>query len=113
MELLDKAYDILLWIAAVFLAVNMCVCLIRAIIGPRFTDRVVSVNIICTKTIILIAVLSFLLGDSAVVDIAIVYAMISFLAVVVLSKCYLLPHHINPADPDHVMYREEKEEETA
>jgi hypothetical protein len=24
--------------------------------------------------------------------------MIAFLAVVVLSKCYIMPHHVNPAD---------------
>lgn len=111
MELIDKAYNILLWVSMAVLAVTMCACLVRGIIGPRFTDRVISVNIISTKSIIMIAVLSFLLGDSAVVDIAIVYAMISFLAVMVLSKCYLLPHHVNPADPDHVMYRQLEEEE--
>ena len=86
-------YQILLWISTVILSLSICACLIRAILGPRFTDRIVSINVICTKAVIMIAILSSLLEQDSLLDIAIIYAMISFLAVVVLSKCYLLPHH--------------------
>ena len=100
METIDAAYRMLLWISAIFVSLLLCVCLIRAIIGPRFTDRIIAINVICTKTIIMIAVLSCLLNNSSLLDIAIVYAMIAFLVVVVLSKCYIMPHHANPADLD-------------
>ena len=98
METIDSAYQVLLWVSAIFLSLLLCACLVRAILGPRFTDRVMAINLICSKTIIMIAVLSFLLADSSLLDIAIVYSMISFLMVVVLSKCYIMPHHANPAD---------------
>ena len=98
MEAIDKAYSVLLWISTVFLSVYVCACLVRAILGPRFTDRVVAINIICTQTIIMIAILSCLFQNSSLLDIAIVYAMIGFLAVVVLSKCYIMPYHTNPLD---------------
>jgi len=101
METINNAYQMLLWFSAVFLVLSICACLILAIIGPRFTDRIVSINVICTKVVIMIALLSFLLEESNLLDIAIVYAMVSFLAVVVLSKCYVLPHHTNLADPDY------------
>ena len=107
MEVIDNAYRIILWISVTFLSVSLCACLVRAILGPRFTDRVISINIICTKTIIIIALLSSLLRDSALLDIAIVYAMIAFLAVVVLSKCYIMPHH---ADPVNLDFNEDKRE---
>lgn len=110
MEALDFAYEILLWGALIFLALAIIACLIRAILGPRFTDRVVCVNVICTKSIIIIAILSFLLEQSHLLDIAIVYAMISFLAVVILSKCYLLPNHINPMEENEIFHREKKED---
>lgn len=108
MEAIDTAYSILLWFSLAFLAVTVTLCLLRGIMGPRFTDRVVSVNIVCTKSIIMIAILSFLLDSPMLVDIAIVYAMISFLAVVVLSKCYLLPHHVNPVDQEHIFHPDRK-----
>ena len=90
---LSRAYDIFLWISSIYLSLSICVCLFRAIIGPRLADRIVAINVICTKVVILIALMSRLFDKPSMLDIAIVYAMISFLAMVVLSKCYLLPEH--------------------
>jgi len=89
METIDAAYRALLWVSAIILSLLLCASLVRAILGPRFTDRIVAINLICTKTIIMIAVLSYLRNDNSLLDIAIVYAMISFLVMVVLSKCYI------------------------
>jgi len=93
---LSVAYNTLFIFSATLLVLLIFISLIRAILGPRFTDRLIAINLICTKGIILIAILSCLLGEAAMLDVAIVYAMISFLAVVVLSKCYILPHHTRP-----------------
>ena len=60
----------------------------RAIKGPKITDRIVAVNMIGTLTIIIICILAVYLKESYLVDVALVYAMISFLAVVVLCKVY-------------------------
>ena len=97
MEAVEHAYQILLWVSIIVLSLSTFACLVRAIMGPRLTDRIVSINVICTKVIILIAILSRLFDQGIILDIAIVYAMIGFLAVVVLSKCYL-PHqaHASP-----------------
>ena len=108
MEAIDKAHSALLWISVALLSAFICVCLVRAILGPRFTDRIVSINVICTKSIIMIAIFSCLLRESYLLDVAIVYAMIAFLAVVVLSKCYIMPHHVNPAE---LGYETENEED--
>lgn len=96
----DTPTGAMLWGALLLLAVSTCCCLFRAILGPRFADRIVAVNIICTKSIIMIALIAVLTGRDYVLDIAIVYAMISFLAVVVLSKCYLLKHRERPVNPE-------------
>lgn len=91
MDIIDNAYRMLIWGAVVFMALLLCGFLVRAVIGPRFTDRVVAINVICAKAIILIVLLSYLSSDSGLLDIAIVYSMISFVAVVVLSKCFNVP----------------------
>jgi multicomponent Na+:H+ antiporter subunit F len=93
---IERAYRILLWTGMLTLSVTIFACLFRAILGPRFTDGVVSINLIGTKAVAMIAILTFLLDENYLADIAVVYAMISFLAVVVLSKCYLHKKQIAP-----------------
>lgn len=75
-----------LLLAAMAFTVLMLVTLIRCILGPRFTDRVVAVNMINTMVLAIIAILCILLGEDFLVDVALVYALLSFLAVVVLSR---------------------------
>jgi len=71
METIDAAYRMLLWGSAIFLCLLMLGFLIQAVIGPRFTDRVISINLICTKGIIMIAVLSYLRNDFSLLDVAV------------------------------------------
>lgn len=72
--------------AAIVLTVTILVTFFRALIGPRKSDRMVAVNMIGTQSICLIAVLTLRLQENWLVDIAIIYAMFSFLAVLVLAK---------------------------
>lgn len=75
--------------AVIILSVLLLLCLIRAIIGPKIADRIVSVNMMGTITIVIIAILTVLLKEGYLADICIIYAMISFLAVVVLTMIYM------------------------
>ena len=63
-------------------------CLIRAVLGPRLADRIVAINMIGTMTIVEIAILALYMRESYLFDVCLIYAMISFLAVVVLTKIY-------------------------
>ena len=89
MESLDKAYGILLIGILIVLAVFVVLCLIRAVIGPRIADRILAANMMGTMVSVMIAILAFLLGEGYLVDICMIYAMISFLAVIVLTKVYM------------------------
>ena len=89
MESLEKAYGIFLTIVLVILAILVILCLVRAIIGPRVADRIVSVNMMGTMIIVMIAILALMLGEGYLADICLTYAMISFLAVIVLTKVYM------------------------
>lgn len=86
---MTEAYNLLFTIALAVLGVLLFLCLLRAILGPRIADRVVGINMIGTIVIMMIAILSLMLGEGYLVDIAIIYAMLSFLAVVVLAKIYI------------------------
>lgn len=76
-------------VVLIILAVLMFLCFIRAVRGPMITDRIVAINMIGTLTIIIIAVLTVMMGEGWLADVSLVYAMISFLAVVVLTKIYI------------------------
>lgn len=88
-ESLEKAYSIFLTGALIVLAILVMLCLVRAIIGPRVADRIVSVNMTGTMVIVMIGILTLMLGEGYLADICIIYAMISFLAVIVLVKVYM------------------------
>lgn len=73
----------------IILAILMMLCLLRAIIGPRIADRIVATNMMGTLVITMIAILSVMLEEGYLADICVIYAMISFLAVIVLTKVYM------------------------
>ena len=85
----DSLKNILLVGSALFLSVSIFFCLIRATLGPRFTDRIIAASITGTKVIVLIAVLAMVVGEDYLVDICLIYAIISFLSVVVLARSVL------------------------
>ena len=89
LSVLDKAYQGIFWVVLIVLAVLLFMCLIRAIKGPRVADRLVAVNMMGTMVMVMITVLALLLKESYLLDIGLIYAMVSFLAVVMLSKVYI------------------------
>lgn len=81
---------------SVFLTVIIIICccliflaLFKAIKGPTIADRLVAVNMIGTQTIIIIAILAVKLNEAWLTDIAVIYALISFVAIVVFTKIYI------------------------
>ncbi len=83
----------------IFLAIALFFCLLRAVIGPRIVDRIMAVNMMGTVVMVMIGILAILLKEGYLVDIALIYAMISFLAVVIITKVYM------------GIYRQNKEED--
>ncbi len=84
-----QAYSTLWTGALIVLAVLILGCLIRSIIGPRIADRIVSINMISTLTLAMIAILARVLGEGYLADVAIIYALLGFLAVVALCKVFM------------------------
>ena len=72
--------------AAIAILVTMGLALARALLGPTVYDRILAVNMFGTKTVLVIAVFAFLSGRTDILDIALVYALINFIAVVAVLK---------------------------
>lgn len=74
--------------ASIAILVTMALAIIRAFVGPTLYDRILAVNMFGTKTVLIIAVLGFLMGRPEFLDIALVYALINFIAVIALLKYF-------------------------
>lgn len=66
----------------------MVLALVRALLGPTVYDRILAVNSFGTKTVVMIALLGFLMGRPEFLDIAIVYALINFIGTVAVLKFF-------------------------
>lgn len=86
---LQDAYSLLYTGVLSVLTVLLILSFIRAVKGPSIADRLVAVNMMGTQIIAMIAVFGLMIGEGYLADVALIYAMISFLAVVVLSKVYM------------------------
>lgn len=74
--------------AGVAILVTMALALARALVGPTLYDRILAINVFSTKTVLIIAVIGFLTGRPEFLDIALVYALISFIAVIAILKFF-------------------------
>lgn len=84
-----NAYQTLYMAVLVALSILTLLCLVRAIRGPRIADRIVAINMISTLTITMICILAVMQNQGYLADVALIYALIGFLAVVVLCKVYM------------------------
>ena len=104
---IEQAYQTLYGGALIVLILMIGVMVIRSIIGPRSTDRIMSVNMLGTMTISSIAILSVLLDEGYLADVAMIYAMISFVAVLMMASMFV------PSKPKAPVLDRENEKETA
>ena len=70
----------------IFLSLTIILCLYRAVKGPSSGDRLIAINVIGTKTIVIIAIVAFLLKEHYFLDVVLVYALISFVASIIIAR---------------------------
>ena len=97
---MDNLYTLLMQGAMIVLSLCLFVCLFRAVRGPSTSDRIVAVNMTGTFVITIILFLSLLMQEDYLMDIALIYAMLSFLAVVLLCRIYIGIHKAKKARED-------------
>jgi multicomponent Na+:H+ antiporter subunit F len=70
------------------LLVALALVLVRALLGPSIYDRLLAVNSAGTKVVALIAAYGFLSGRPDFVDIALLYALINYIATIAALKFF-------------------------
>ena len=73
----------------IFLAIMglaICLCLLRMLKGPTAPDRAVAVDTIATITTALLVLLSSIFGRYVYLDVALVYAILTFIGSVAIAR---------------------------
>jgi len=74
--------------AAFFLLIGMALLLGRLLSGPTIYDRVLAVNSFGTKTVLFLCVFSLINGRVDGIDIALLYALMNFIATIAVLKFF-------------------------
>ena len=74
--------------AAFFLLIGMALLLGRLLAGPTLYDRILAVNSFGTKTVLFLCVFSLIIGRADGIDIAILYALMNFIATIAVLKFF-------------------------
>ena len=74
--------------AAFFVLVSMALMLGRLLVGPTLYDRLLAVNSFGTKTVLFLCVFCFVIGRPDGLDIALLYALMNFIATIAVLKFF-------------------------
>lgn len=85
-------------VTLVAVMVTMGLALLRARLGPTVFDRILALNMFGTKTVLLIAVISFYTGRPDFLDLALVYALMNFIGVIAVLRYSRVGHFADPEE---------------
>jgi multicomponent Na+:H+ antiporter subunit F len=74
--------------AALLILLSMAMMLGRLLVGPTLYDRLLAVNSFGTKTVLFLCVFCFVIGRPDGVDIALLYALMNFIATIAVLKFF-------------------------
>ena len=89
MQLIAQCYYYLFWGALLLLGAGLIAVLVYIIRSRLTVDRIIGINLIGTLVVIIISILTYLLGEDYLADIAVVYVVLSFIAVAMLCRIYI------------------------
>jgi len=74
-----------LWVAA-FLLIPISLTVIRLLLGPTAPDRLVAMDNLSTLVMLAMITIGFAFSEVIYIDVAIVYALLSFVATLFVAK---------------------------
>jgi len=80
--LLNSSYQL----CSILVMMMVFLSLIRALIGPTAPDRITAINIIGTKILVIITLIARVYEQQYYLDIAMVYALMSFITTIGVAK---------------------------
>jgi len=73
--------------SALFLSFLVLLSLIRVVFGPAIFNRIVAINVIGTKTVVILALIGMLYGRlDMFVDISLAYGLLNFIGTLAATK---------------------------
>lgn len=93
------------------LVAGILFCMIRVVKGPRISDRVVATNVIGTLVMLIICLLSYVLDSAFLVDVALLYALLNMLIVVILCRLATVRHQEHLERARQRMEEEEEDDD--
>jgi len=78
---MDFAMDIIFWVLIGFLFL----CFIRLVKGPSIWDRLLGMNIVATKIVIIVVVYASINETAFLLDFAIIYALSGFIGTIYIA----------------------------
>lgn len=74
------------WGLGIFMLANAMLCVLRAYLGPTVADRILAVNIVGTKTLVVLVLLAYIFGRSLYLDVAFVYGLLNFAVTIIAAR---------------------------
>ncbi len=74
------------WGVATFILLNAFVCLWRAQQGPTLVDRILAMNVMGTKTLVVLVLLSFIFGREVFIGVAFVYGLLNLAITLAVTR---------------------------
>ncbi|MDD5392754.1 MAG: monovalent cation/H+ antiporter complex subunit F [Thiothrix sp.] len=78
--------DVLVTLAAIIAGVAFLLALVRFLLGPTRLDRVVAFDVLTVIAITFIVLAALIEGRGIYLDVALVYALLSFLGVIAVAR---------------------------
>ncbi len=71
---------------ALFLIINAFLCLYRAFRGPTVLDRILAINVIGTKTIVVLVLIAYIFHQAMYIDVALIYGLLNFIISIAAAR---------------------------
>jgi len=76
----------ILKLAIAILSITIFFCLYRAILGPTTADRIIGINVVGSKSTIVLVFLAAIFQKTSFLDIALLYAMLVYVTTLAFVK---------------------------
>ncbi len=87
--MIEQAYSYLYIAVCICLGIAIIATLIRSITAKTIIGRFIGINMLTTIVLVVICILTLFLKETYLPDIALIYALLSCIAVILLSKIYI------------------------
>jgi multicomponent Na+:H+ antiporter subunit F len=78
--------NIVIYLAIIIIAIALILNLIRFLKGPTLIDKVIAFDALTIGSLAIIGIIAVLANRMIYLDVAIVYALLSFIGIIVIAK---------------------------